>query len=68
MNQNGGQLVRKTAKHEGAAAARNFRPKGRKKHFKTELWYAAAYPKMSATNKTPSRGLEETRATALVAD
>ena len=68
MNQHGGQLGRRAAKQEGAAAALNSKPKGRKKHFKTELWYAAAYPKMSATNKTPSRSVDETRAATVAPD
>ena len=68
MNQNGGQLGRTTAKQDSAATAPKTRLKGRKKLFKTELWYAAAYPKMSATNKAPSRSLEETGAALLAPD
>lgn len=68
MKQIGGQLGRKVAKQKRVTGALNSRPKGRKKHFKTELWYAAAYPKMSATRQTPSSGLKEMRAATLALD
>jgi hypothetical protein len=70
MSQIGGPLGRKVAKQEPETMAINLnsRPKGRKKPFKTEPWYAAAYPRMSAIRKTSSQGLEETRAAALAPD
>jgi hypothetical protein len=68
MSQISGQLRRKTAKQERVTGALNSKPKARKKLFKTKLWYAAAYPKMSAIRKTPSRGLEETLSATLSPD
>ena len=68
MSQISGPLGHKAAKQERLTMALNSRPRGRKKLFKNELWYAAAYPKMSAIRKTPSQGQEETRAPALSPD